>query len=397
MTRSRRSRRRSRPHLIPPGTAPGTLAVDPEAPRPVISVVAYGPDRLVEETVQSPARLGELIERWPVTWINVDGLGDPSVVAEIGRLLDLHRLSLEDVTDVHQRAKVETYDHYLYIVARILQPCDRLETEQLSLFIGKKFVVTFQEMAGDHFDPVRRRLRDNKGHIRSGADYLGYALLDAAIDAYFPILEQLGERLEEIEDEIVLRPARTLIAKIHAIKRDLLTLRRAVWPLREALTALIRDPTDLVGKDTRLYLRDCYDHAIQLIDLLENYRELGSSLTDAYLSSLGMKTNEVMKVLTIIATIFIPLSFIASLYGMNFNTEKSPYNMPELTWRFGYPFALGLMAATAGSLLLYFWRRGWLSSEAAELPPPVVYGPPVAAPPSVKARGDEPPPGPERR
>jgi magnesium transporter len=267
------------------------------------------------------------------------------------------------VTDVHQRAKVESFEGYIYIVARIIQPGDELETEQLSLFFGKNFVLTFQEYAGDHFDPVRKRLRENKGRVRSSPDYLGYALLDAAIDAYFPLLEQYGERLEDLEDEIVVRPSRALIGRIHSVKKDFLTIRRAVWPLREALTVLYREPTPLVAEDTRLYLRDCYDHAVQLIDLLENYREIASSFTDAYLSSLGMKTNEVMKVLTIIATIFIPLSFIAGLYGMNFQTDRSPYNMPELAWRYGYPFALLLMTLTAGGLLLFFWRRGWLGSR----------------------------------
>jgi magnesium transporter len=238
-----------------------------------------------------------------------------------------------------------------------------LATEQLSLFLGQGFVVTFQERVGDCFDPVRARLRKG-GPIRTrGPDYLTYALIDALVDSWFPVLEQHGERLEDLEDEILVHPARRTIARIHELRRDLMALRRAVWPLRDALGALCRDPTPLIAGETRTYLRDCYDHAVQIIDLLESGRELSADLTDAYLSNINNRMNEIMKVLAVIATIFLPLSFIASVYGMNFHTDKSPWNMPELAWRFGYPFALGLMVLTVIGMLFFFWRRGWLRSE----------------------------------
>jgi magnesium transporter len=216
---------------------------------------------------------------------------------------------------------------------------------------------------------VRDRIRKGGNKIRNtGPDYLAYALLDAFIDNYFPFLEQLGERLETLEDEVILRPDTQTITQIHRIKRDLLTMRRAVWPLRDALTSLIRESTPLITDDTRIYLRDCYDHTIRLIDLLETYREIATGLTDIYLSSMSNRLNEVMKVLTIFTAIFIPISFIAGVYGMNFNPNSSPWNMPELNWKWGYPFALALMAAVAIVLLIYFRRKGWLTST----PKPVI-------------------------
>jgi magnesium transporter len=264
---------------------------------------------------------------------------------------------------------VEQYPAYYFIVARMAETGERLGTEQLSLFLGKNYVLTFQERHGDCFEPVRDRIRKGGNKIRNtGPDYLAYAVLDAFIDNFFPFLEHLGERLETLEDEVILRPDTQTIAQIHRIKRDLLTMRRAVWPLRDALTSLIRESTPLITDDTRIYLRDCYDHTIRLIDLLETYREVATGLTDIYLSSLSNRLNEVMKVLTIFSAIFIPLSFIAGVYGMNFNPSSSPWNMPEVNWKWGYPFALALMAAVAIVLLIYFRRKGWLTSSAPPKP-----------------------------
>jgi len=372
-----RVRRRKRELRPPPGSPPGVLTVDPHAPRPVVHAIAYGPQGCHEQDVT--ADLGpvpELLRHWPVTWINVDGLGGAETIQRIGEIFGLHPLALEDVVSVHQRAKVEQYGDHLFVVARMVEGGARVTTDQLSLFIGRRpvgkgvggFVVTFQETAGDSFDPVRERLRKGKGHARTaGPDHLAYALLDAAIDAYFPTIEAYGERLEELEDEVMLHPTKATILRIHAIKRELLSIRRAIWPLREAINTFFREPSPLITDETRLYLRDCYDHTIQVIDLCETYRELGSGLMETYLSSISNRTNEVMKVLTIIATIFIPLTFVAGLYGMNFKTEKSPYNMPELEWYWGYPFCLALMATVAISMLVFFWRRGWLrSSESME-------------------------------
>ncbi len=355
---------RRRQHA-PPGASPGTLTIDPEAPRPLVRIVAYGPDSISEQKVQDLESIRGLLEKYPVTWVNVDGLGDASTISKIGEIFSLHRLSLEDVVNVHQRPKVEQYPAYYFIVARMAEVGERLGTEQLSLFLGKKFVLTFQERYGDCFDPVRERIRKGSNKIRnSGPDYLAYAVLDAFIDNYFPFLEHLGERLETLEDEVILQPDTQTIAQIHKIKRDLLTMRRAVWPLRDALNSLIRESSTLFTDDTRLYLRDCYDHTIRLIDLLETYREVSTGLTDIYLSSLSNRLNEVMKVLTIFSATFIPLTFIAGVYGMNFNSDRSPWNMPEVNWKWGYPFALVLMAAVAIVMLIYFRRKGWLGSSA---------------------------------
>ncbi len=359
--RSVRRRRRRHERRPPPGTAPGTLSVDPAAPPPVMQVIAYGPDGLVEQAVSDLAALPPLLARYPVTWLNVDGLGDVATIRRLGELFGLHPLALEDAVSAHQRAKVEEYKEHLFIVVRTFELREHLEGEQVSIFLGKRFVVTFQERAGDCWGPVRERLRAPTSRMReAGADYLAYALIDAGIDSYFPIIESYGERLETLEDEVIVRPTRATISAIHEIRRELLGLRRAVWPLREAINTCIRDQTGFFREETRVYLRDCYDHTFQVIDLLETYRELGSGLMETYLSSIGNRTNEVMRVLTIIATIFIPLTFIAGVYGMNFKTEASPWNMPELGWRWGYPFCLALMAGVSAALLVYFRRKGWL-------------------------------------
>jgi magnesium transporter len=369
---SPRKSRRPRIHRrTPPGSPPGTLVSDPSAPRPVMRVIAYGPEGSTEKEIQRPAEVREFLGRWPVTWLNVDGLGDAQVIGELGEIFGLHRLALEDVVHVHQRAKVEQYDKNYYIVARAARLNQHLETEQVSLFLGANFLLTFQERVGDGWDPARARIRAGAGRIRTaGPDYLAYALLDAVIDDYFPILEQLGERLEILEDEIVTSPRSETISRIHEIKRSLLVLRRAVWPLRDALALLYRDVNPLFTEETRLYLRDSYDHTIQLFDLIETDRDMSSGLLDVYLSSLSNRMNEIMKVLTIISTIFIPLSFIAGVYGMNFNPGKSPWNMPELNWAWGYPFALGIMTTVAGILVYYFYRKGWIVSRPETGKPP---------------------------
>ena len=361
-TKPHRRRRHHRSHRsTPPGTAPGTLTVDPEAPKPVIHVMAYGPDEWTERDIVDPESVRDFLGKWPVTWVNVYGLGDARVLTELGKIFALHPLALEDVVNLHQRAKVEQYGAHEFIVAQMVTFLEHVETEQLSLFLGHNFVLTFEERAGDCLDPLRDRIRTGTGRVRAaGPDYLTYAILDAVIDAYFPVLERYGEHLEALEDDVIVRPDNRAIRGIRAIKHDLLTLRRAIWPHRDAINSLFRDAAPMISEETRIYLRDCYDHVIRIMDLLETYRELATGLMDVYLSSVSNRMNEVMKVLTIIATIFIPLSFIAGLYGMNFNSDKSPWNMPELAWRYGYPFALGLMAAVALGLLVFFWRRGWI-------------------------------------
>lgn len=351
----------------PPGLTPGTLIVDPDAPHPRIRLIAYGPDRFEEQEIRDVESVAAAVGQWPVAWVNVDGLGNAEVIHNLGAAFGLHHLALEDVVNVPQRSKVEQYGDVVYIVARMASLGEEVETEQLSLFLGKDFVLTFEERPGDCLDPVRQRIREGLGLLRShGPDYLAYAILDAIIDAYFPILEQYSERLEDLEEAIIAQPSRQLVSRVHDVKRDLLTLRRAIWPLREAINSLVRDPMPLITQETRIHLRDCYDHVVQIIELVETNRELGSDLTDLYLSMTSNRMNEVMQVLTMFASIFIPLSFIAGVYGMNFNAERSPLNMPELNWFWGYPFALGLMAAVAGSLLVFFWRKGWLGPTLSD-------------------------------
>lgn len=333
----------------------------PGAPKPRISAIIYTEDSLFEFDITDSHDLSELRDRTGVTWINVDGLGDAEVVAELGRVFGVHRLALEDVVNVHQRPKVEAYDDHLFIVARMPTGDRGADSEQISFHLGKKYVLTFQERPGDCFNQIRDRLRQGRGRVRAaGADYLTYALLDAIIDAYFPVLEQYGERLDELEDTVMTGAQDVTLASIHQLKGDLLSVRRSIWPMRDMVNNLIRDTSPLIADQTRVYLRDCYDHLAQLMDLTETFRELAADVLDIYHSSISMRLNEIMKVLTVIATIFMPLSFITGLYGMNFDRAVSPWNMPELGWSFGYPFALGLMVATAVGLLLYFRRRGWI-------------------------------------
>ena len=344
-----------------PGTAPGTLTKDPAQTATTIRVMAYGPDELAELTLADLDSLPRLVRKWAVVWVDVDGLGDVAKLQQLGTLLGLHPLSLEDAVSCHQRSKVERYAEHDFIVVRMISLGVRIATEQLNLFLFKNVVVTLQgERPGDSLDPVRVRLRSGRGRIRSaGADYLAYALVDAVVDAYFPVLDEFGERLEALEDEVVSALREGAAKRIHAAKHDLMTVRRALWPLREAIAELHREESSQVTPETRIYLRDCLDHATQLTEIVETYREVASSLMDIHLSSVGNRMNEVMKMLTLIGTLFIPLTFIAGVYGMNFDPTRSPWNMPELHWQFGYPLALVLMATTAGAFLLYFRRRGW--------------------------------------
>jgi len=376
---SRKPRRRRHANGIErrsaPGASPGSIVVDPQAPKPIMHMIAYGPGALHEQHIDDLAPIGRFLEEYPVVWINVDGLGDAEVIHKLGDIFGIHRLALEDVVNTHQRPKVEQYEKHIFIVGRMVEMGERVETEQLSLFLGKNFVLTLQENVGDSFDPVRARIRKAGGKIRStGPDYLAYALIDAFIDHYFPVLEEYGERLESMEEEVISRPGPRLVSQIHEIRRGLLTLRRAIWPLREAVNSLVREPGPFITDETRIYLRDCYDHTIQIIDLLENYRDVASSLMEVYLSSMGNRLNEVMKILTMFTAFFIPLSLIAGIYGMNFSTEKSPLNMPELTWYFGYPFALSLMAAMALGMLFFFRKKGWLGSRAKSSLPDADHG-----------------------
>jgi magnesium transporter len=349
-----------------PGTPPG--AIEPEAPTPAseITVLAFGPAGHEERAIRDPKEIPPLLEKWPVTWINVEGLADSKLLEELGRIFNLHRLALEDVAHPHQRAKAEPYAGYYFIVAR-MPICERpWETEQISIFMGDRFVLSFQEgPRGDPLDPVRARIRTGWTGNRARPDYLVYSIIDTIVDHYFPLLEQCGERLDALEELEATHsgPIPELMSSVHAVKRDLLSIRRIVWPLRDALNALLRDPTPLIADETRVYLRDVQDHTVQVIDLVETYRDISSGITEVYLANVSQRTNEIMKVLTVISTIFIPLTFIAGVYGMNFDYTASPFNMPELHSRFGYPILWLVMLSIAGGMLVLFWRRGWLGER----------------------------------
>lgn len=346
-----------------PGASPGVLVADPTAAATSIAAMTFRPEvagnGFREVRPATTQELPELAAAGGMLWVDIAGLADQAAIQAVAGQFGLHPLTVEDIT-TPQRPKVEIADDRLFIVFRMLPPGGPVVGEQVSMVVGQGHLLTFQERPGDCFEPVRERLRRGKGRIRGqGSDYLAYALLDAAVDGYFPALEAMGEEIETLEDEVVLAPEPRHVERLHHVKRDLLLLRRAIWPLRELLNALLRDDTALVSEATRPYLRDAYDHTVQLMDIVETYREIASGLLDVYLSSQSAKLNEVMKVLTIIATIFMPMSFVASLYGMNFDTSH-PWNMPELGWPFGYVGALGLMAAIAAMLLWWFRREGWL-------------------------------------
>lgn len=359
--RSKSERRRARMTHLPPGTAPGTLIPAPDAVQSKIDIIAYGPGGIVEKEIADPEEVQSYIGKWPVVWVNVEGLGSANVVKRIGEIFSIHNLALEDVLNVHERAKIERYGDDLFLVMHMMEVNDHLESEQLSVFSGKQFVVTFQEGPIDTLDPARERIRRGQGHIRQlGSDYLLYSIIDSVLDNYFPILEVYAEQLDKLEDEIISKPTTEVAGNVHLVKRELLTLRRSVWPLREAINSLIRDSEGSFSEETRFHLRDCYDHAVRIIDFIETYRELSADLMDIYLSSLSNRMNEVMKVLTIITTLFVPPTLIAGIYGMNFNTEISRYNMPELNWVYGYPFALILMLLVSLGVIGLLWYKGWL-------------------------------------
>lgn len=327
-----------------------------------LSWIGYGPDSYEECALNSVAEVVQKMGKYPVNWINLEGCTDVQIFEQFRIAFDLHELALEDCITVHQRSKVEDYKNHLFIVTRMPKGLEAGVTEQLGMFLGKDFVLSIQDdEGGDCLDSVRDRIRRSIGSIRSfGPDYLIYAIIDAVVDAYFPVLEDLGERIDTLEDEIVENSSKGSSSEIHKVKREVLALRRAVWPMRDAISSLSRDTHPYFSDTTRVYLRDCYDHLSRIIDLIEMYRELTVDMLDVYLSIVNNRMNEIIKVLTVITTIFIPPTFIAGVYGMNFDTKISPFNMPELEWYFGYPFALLLMAVTTLAILLLLRSRKWI-------------------------------------
>jgi magnesium transporter len=338
------------------------LMQEPPALSSSISVIDYDLGQLHEfETKSAEECIKYMEKRKTVTWINVSGLKDKSVLEKLCHHFGLHPLVIEDILHTSQRPKVEDYDEYLYIVARMLHIGGNkqgIHSEQISIVLGKTFVISFQEEDGDIFNPIRERIRKNKGRIRrSGPDFLAYSLLDMIVDNYFIIIEAIGERIEGMEEELIRSASPKTLQKIHKLKREMVMLRKSVWPLREVVNALereVRSKTPLIKKDTGIYLRDLYDHTIQVIDTVETYRDMSSGMLDIYLSSVSNKMNEVMKVLTIIGTIFIPLTFITGLYGMNFKF------MPELSHPLGYPAVIFIMLVMIVGMLFYFRRKKWI-------------------------------------
>jgi len=322
-----------------------------------LSVIDYDQNRVTERDDIPPDQLGTLKETATVSWINVEGISDPNVIEEIGKRFGLHPLLLEDILSPRQRPKMENYESYIFLVLKMLyvEKGGEIRSEQVSFVLGPHYVISFLEDPGDIFDPVRDRIRGQRGRIRQmGPDYLLYALTDAIVDHYFIVLECLEERIEKLEEEVFTNPTPATIQAIQRLKTQLLYLRKSVWPLREALSGLLREECQLLSDKTEFFFRDVYDHTIQVIDTLESLRDTVSGLLDIYLSSLSHRLNEVMKVLTIIATIFIPLTFIAGVYGMNFKF------MPELNVPWAYPLIWAVMVGIAGVMLLFFRRRGWL-------------------------------------
>ena len=361
MHRNHRRKARHFKRHAPPGSVPGTIHVAPDALHSSIVAYSYDPQECEQVVTSEIDKLQSLRGKRDVFWINVVGLGDANVIRRIGEAFGLHPLALEDVVNVHQKVKVEDYRDHLFIVSRF--PGATSESEQLSIFLGDNFVITFQERPHDLLDVVVSRMTESIGQVRKqGADYLVYAILDTVLDAYFPLVEEFGKQLDGVEDLITDRPPQGTMHRIHEMRRIVRSTRQVIWSHREAMNMLLRDPTTLIRSETRIYLRDCHDHTIQLVDLLEIYRENCTDLRDVYLSTVSNRMNEIMTVLTVMASIFIPLSFITGLYGMNFDTDVSPWNMPELKWFFGYPFALSLMAGVAIGLLVLFRIRGWINS-----------------------------------
>jgi magnesium transporter len=360
MKAGKKTSRPIRPRLKRPGLPPGTLVhvgeKKVEAAR--VSYIDYDEKHVDEKQVSAVEECFPFKATPTVTWVNIDGLHEVQIIEKIGKEFELHPLILEDILHTAQRPKIEDFDKYLFIVLKMLSYNDAtqaVDAEQVSIVLGSNFVISFQERPGDVFDEIRSRIRNAKGRIRTmGPDYLCYALLDAIVDGYFSILEKLGERIESMEEELVSDPTEGTLHQIHALKREMISLRKSVWPLRELISGLQRSESSLISDSTEIYLRDVYDHTIQVIDTVESFRDMASGMLDIYLSSISNKMNAVMKVLTIIATIFIPLTFVAGIYGMNFE------NMPELKWRWGYLTVWLVIGTITACMVVYFRRKKWL-------------------------------------
>ena len=349
-------RKRGKKIGLPPGTP--VYVGERKDEKVKISIIDYDETQYQEKEAKTIEECFPFKDSPTVTWINIDGIHEVSIIEKIGKYFDLHPLIMEDIVNTEQRPKMEDFRHYVYVVLRMLYFDDEaheIKGEQVSLILGQNIVISFQEKEGDIFNPIRDRIRNNKGRIRKmGADYLAYCLLDTIVDNYFSILEKLGDRIEEMEERLVSDPRPETLQEIHKLKREMIFLRKSVWPLREVINGLERGETSLIHKASRIYLRDVYDHTIQVIDTVETFRDMLSGMHDTYLSSISNRMNEIMKVLTIIATIFIPLTFIAGIYGMNFKF------MPELEWRWAYFIVWLVIVIVAAYMVIFFRKKKWL-------------------------------------
>ncbi|MFH1682815.1 MAG: magnesium/cobalt transporter CorA [Candidatus Woesearchaeota archaeon] len=320
--------------------------------------MSYNDKKVTEKKLNKVEESLSHITNGNVVWININGISNPEVIESIGKQFNLHPLLLEDITHTDQRPKIDDYGDYIFIIIKMIYPdegIDLVRDEQISIILGKNFLISFQESEGDVFDPIRQRIRSIKSRInKNGPDYLAYSLLDAIVDSYFLVFERLGERIEEIEEKILAVSSSETTQEMHRLKRKTISLRKSIWPLREVISSLERSGSPLIKKNTLIYLRDVYDHTIQVIDRVETSRDILASMMDVYLTNASNKLNEVMKVLTIIGTIFIPLIFITGLYGMNFEF------FPELSWKYSYFTILGVMLLISLGMILYFKRKKWI-------------------------------------
>jgi magnesium transporter len=361
-SRHQRGKRTRRPDGIEPGPFEIEQVEEKEDVKPSIRVTTYDAEHVEEQDLKDVAQLRDFVKKGKTAWIRVQGLQDAAWIREIAAVFGMHHLAVEDVLDTHQRAQVGQFGDTFFLITHLVENHGSVAAKQLSLFFNKDYVVTFQDTRIHALETVHDRIKNHQEMVRvQRADYLVYLLLDAVVDSYFPLLEDFGERLDDLEESAIEDPSRRTMAAIHSLKRQLLVMRRAIWPLREAVNSLLRDSGSALSDEARIHLRDCYDEVVRIIDFIETYRELGADLMDVYLSSVSNRLNEIMKVLTIITVIFAPPTLIAGIYGMNFDTHISPFNMPECNWYWGYPYALLLMALTSYFIYSYLRNHGFIA------------------------------------
>jgi magnesium transporter len=374
MSKIRRIRLKSKKYIPVPGTSPGSIQLYEDALKPQITLYSYNSDDFFSEKINSLDELEIQIDKYKDhhRWIEIKGIGDANLLTFLGKKFDINKLVLEDIADCRQRPKLDEYEDYLFAVSRMLYVNKQLEieNEQVSFILFQKLLITFQENYSDNIIPVINRLSGGKGNIRSaGSSYLLYALTDLILDNYFALIYKLGDELETIEELLYRRADKSLMFQTQNIKREMISIRRAAWPERDKINDMIRSESKLINKTSKTYLKDTYDHTMQIIDLIENYKDLTTSLIDMNLTLISQRMNEIMKVLTIISSIFIPLTFIAGVYGMNFAFEDPQTgeilknNMPELYNENGYLYTIGGMVTIAILQMIYFWRKGWLNKS----------------------------------